>query len=75
MHESRRKRKLAASAAAKKGTEVPGGLSDLKIGVLGCMAERLKVRASESLGGFLCCHMSHSCGVNGCYLGGIVGSS
>lgn len=39
----RRRRKLAASVAAKACTPVPGGLSDLKIGVLGCMAERLKV--------------------------------
>ena len=39
----RRRRKLAARQAAKAGDPAPGGLSDLKIGVLGCMAERLKV--------------------------------
>ncbi|CAM9365651.1 unnamed protein product [Scytosiphon promiscuus] len=38
----RRKRKLEATRAAKSRQPVPGGLSDLKIGVLGCMAERLK---------------------------------
>eukprot|EP00903_Cladosiphon_okamuranus_P022104 g20326.t1 len=38
----RRRRKLAATHAAKARQPVPGGLSDLKIGVLGCMAERLK---------------------------------
>lgn len=42
--ERRRKRKLQATRAAKTRQPVPGGLSDLKIGVLGCMAERLKVR-------------------------------
>lgn len=41
--QQRRRRKLAATHAAKARQPVPGGLSDLKIGVLGCMAERLKV--------------------------------